>query len=159
MEGNFENIKTEQKETLESRDLEIMGKLNSLGVMFDYSINNEGNLVYNFYDAKRLEHAAFLLHTDNKIIVYQALHFGEDKFKEPESKKEVTPDELVQYLSEKFPDANKIIFSCCNPDRAKTFFAETNGKIIFIGTGNGTYSTWYNENEKMLTSVKNSIID
>lgn len=148
--------KNEDQNPLESRDVEVSDKLSSLGIKFESSINNEGKLVYTFPNVKKLGHSAFLLDTDNKKIIYQALHFGEDKFEEPGSKKEVKPDELIQYLSEKFPEADNIIFSCCNPDRARTFFTVTDDKIIFIGTGSGNYSTWYNDKENELFSIRNT---
>lgn len=155
MEGNFENIKLERENYLESKDKEIADRLASLGINFDYSINKEGKLVYNFYNVKGLDHSAFLLDADNKKIIYQALHFGEDKFEEPGNKKEVTPEELMQYLLEKFPGVDNIIFSCCNPERAKIFFDNIDDKIIFLGTGSGTYSTWYNSKENKFSSVRN----
>jgi hypothetical protein len=137
-------------------NIETNNKLNSLGIKYECSINGDGKLVYTFYDVEKLDHSAFLISSDNKKVIYQALHFGEDKFEEPGSKKEVDIDELVQYLSEKFPDADNIIFSCCNPDKAKTLLGEgLNDKITFIGTGSGTYSTWYNDRDKKLSSVRN----
>jgi hypothetical protein len=151
-----ENINNEKINILESRDQEIADKLSYLGINFDYSINNDGKLVYNFYNAKKLSHAAFLLDADNKKIIYQALHFGENIFEEPGNKEEVSSDKLVQYLSEKFPNTDNIIFSCCNPDGARISFANADDKIIFIGTGTGTYSTHYNEKDKVLSSVKNT---
>ena len=71
--------------------------------------------------AKQLGNAAFFLDADNKTVIYQALHFGGKKFEEPRSKKEINPDELMKYLSEKFPETDNIIFSCCEPDKARTF--------------------------------------
>jgi hypothetical protein len=155
MEG-LENIRNKEENSLDSRDQEVANKLIYLGIKFDYSINNDGKLVYNFYNAKQLGNAAFSLDADNKTIIYQALHFGGEKFEEPGNKKEINPDELMKYLSEKFPEADNIIFSCCEPDKARTFFADMGDKIIFIGTGSSTYSTWYNSKENKLSSVKNT---
>ena len=62
----------------------------------------------------------------------------------------------MQYISKKFPDADNIILSCCKPDKAQTLLADIDDKIIFIGTGPNTYSTWYNSNENKLSSIKNS---
>ncbi|MEK7635245.1 MAG: hypothetical protein AAB446_02340 [Patescibacteria group bacterium] len=155
MEG-LENIKNEEKTLLESKDQEVADRLGSLGIKFDYSINNDGKLIYNFYNVKQLGNAAFSLETDNKTTIYQALHFGGENFEEPGSKKEITPDELIQYLSEKFPEASNIIFSCCYPDKARTLLNKMGDKIIFIGTGSDTYSTWYNSKENKLSSVRNT---
>lgn len=156
MEGFLNTLKSERKKPLESRDQEIVDKLTSFGLRFDCSINTDGNLIYTFYDAKRLGDAAFLLSADNKEIIYQGLHFGEDSFEEPGSKRKITPDELIQYLLIKFPNAEQVICSCCNPDTARAFFTDDNTGIIFIGAGSGTYSTWYDEDSHTLLSVKNT---
>ena len=158
MLSNMEGLKQkiENEKTLESRDQEISDKLNSLGIKFEGSINSDGKLVYTFPNARKLDHSAFKLDTDGRNIVYQAVHFGEGKFEEPGSEKEVTPNELIQYLSEKFPEADAIIFSCCDPDGARALLSSTDDKFIFIGTGSGTYSTWYNDKENKLSSVRNS---
>lgn len=142
---------------LELRDQEINDRLGSLGIKYERSINGDGKLVYTFYNVEKLDHSAFLLNSDNKRIIYQALHFGGDKFEEPGNKKEVDIDELVKYLLNKFPDADNIIFSCCNPDKARSLLNKNmNDKITFIGTGSGTYSTWYNDKDKKLSSVRNT---
>lgn len=154
MEDIRQEIKKEK--TLEQIDQEIANKLSSLGIKFERSINSGGELVYTFSNVRKLDHNAFLLDTNSKKIIYQSLHFDGEKFEEPKSKKEVAPRELIQYLSEKFSEADNFIFSCCFPDKARAFLADMDDKIIFIGTGFGPYSTWYNDKENKLSSVKNT---
>lgn len=156
MEENFKNIKIEEK-SLDTRDQEVVNKLNSLEIKFNNFVNSDNKLIYTFSDVKRLDHNAFLLDANNKKIIYLSLHFDfkEGKFEELRSGREITPDKLTKYLSEKFPEADNIILSCCAPERARDLLREMSDKIIFIGTGVGTYSTWYYDKESKLSSVKN----
>ena len=149
--------KNEAVNSIELRDQEVIDKLKSLGINFEYFINSDGKFVYTFNNVVEADRAAYWLDASGAKIIYQALHFGKDKFVEPGSKEEVTPDNLLKYLSEKFPEAEKIIFSCCNPDNAKKTFGYRSDKIIFIGNGTGTYSTWYNKEEGKISSVRNTV--
>lgn len=155
---NMENLRPEIKggKDLESRDQEVANRLSSLGIKFESSVNSDGELVYTFHNVKEIDNnSAFLLDAGSKKIIYQSLHFGHEKFSEPGSNKEVSPQELLQYLSEKFPEADNFIFSCCSPDKARALLTDVDDKLIFIGTGIGNYSTWHYDKENKLSSVKN----
>jgi hypothetical protein len=133
----------------------VVDRLSSLGINFDFVLEHDGRLIYNFYNVEKIGRADFLLSAKDKEIIYQAAHFGEGKFEEPGSGIEAAPDELSLYLSKKFPKANNIILSCCNPDQAKIVFGNANNKVIFIGVGSNNYSTFYYDKEKKLSSVRN----
>lgn len=146
-------------ELIEPSDAEVIEKLKALGLNFEYFINDDDKFVYIFNNVQSADQSAFWLDAGDKKIIYQALHFGEDRFCDPANEKEITPKKLQDYLSEKFPGAEKIIFSCCNPDTAKQLFEIRDDKIIFAGTGTGTYSTWYSSSENSISSVKNTKIN
>ncbi len=149
--------KIEELNSIELRDQDVIDRLKSLGINFEYSINSDGKFVYTFNNVVEAGHASYWLDAGGAKIIYKALHFGKDKFEDPGSKEEIRPNDLLKYLSEKYPEAEKIIFSSCNPDSAKKSFGNMSDKIVFIGNGTGTYSTWYSEREKKVSSVRNTI--
>lgn len=154
---NVEKFGQVEQKQLNANDQEVVDKLRSLGINFDYSLEDNNRLTYNFYNTEKLGDSCFLIETEGKRVIYQALHFSGDKFQEPHGERSVLPIELVQYLSNKFPDADNVIVSCCNPDKVRAILKDVDGKIIFIGNGFETYSTWYFKMEKRLSSVRNVV--
>ena len=135
-------------------DREKINFLESLGVNFTYEIK-DNKLIFNFLNAVRIAHSAFLLDAGDKKILYKSLHFDNNEFSDTEDKRKIDSDKIPDYFKEKFPDVDEFILSCCNPDGARKIL-EGLGVIIFIiGSGSGTYSTWYDKEKKIVSNISN----
>jgi len=136
---------------VENSENSILQKLNSFGLNYEYKKDKDGKLIYQFNNVKEADGGAFWLDSKDMKILFQTFHFDEGKFKNPTDKSEITSDELFKYISEKFPDANEIVYSCCHPDDAKIALENTpNNKLLIIGSGSSEYKTIHNSNKNFI---------
>lgn len=136
----------------EISEREIVEKINSLGINYEH-LERKGKSIYTFFNVKPEGHNAFLLDTnEGKKVIFQTIHFDKDEFKNPsEITGKVSPEEMFQYVSKKFNDADEIIYNCCYPDDAKEVVKGMKNKPIIIGSGSSEYRTVYNSNKNFIT--------
>lgn len=137
--------------SLEGPEEPIVEKLLELGVNFNVAKNWDGRLIYKFFDVAEVGPGAFLLDSVNKKILFLDIHFSGRSFKRVGDSREISPEEFSESMSQKFPGADTIVYSCCYPDEAKTLFSDSSQKPLFIGSGSVEYKTVYNSRKKMIT--------
>jgi hypothetical protein len=150
MEGyDFSQIKKNEKTNpIETSNQVIIEKLDSLGVNYKSSINGNSESEYTFFNVLEEGSGVFSLDAQGKRVIFQTLHFDENNFKHPDNKKNtISPKDLLTYTAEKFPDADEIIYSCCNPEEARK---KINSHLI-IGSGFSEYRTVYNSRNHSVT--------
>lgn len=136
---------------LEGPENPIVGKLSELGVNFNVTRNWDGRLIYKFLDVVEVGPGAFWLDSGDKKILFLASHFDGGKFKNLEDGREILPEEFLESISKKFPEADEIIYSCCFPDDARAAFQDLDVKPVIIGAGRVKYKTVHNSRKNFIT--------
>lgn len=134
---------------VESVEQSVTERLDSLGVNYECTKDDNGKLIYRFFNVNGLEGGAFSLDAQGKSVVFQSFHFDDGKFKNPIDKSEITPNELLEMIKEKFPDADEFVYSCCNPDGARSLFHDDSR--IILGSGSSEYKTVHNSFSNVIT--------
>jgi hypothetical protein len=148
----FDKIFNKKNEFLENTEQATIEKLDSLEINYKHSLDKNGKVIYRFFNVTEENLGVFILDAKDKKVVFHTFHFGEDRFKHPEDKNsDISPDNLIKYVSEKFPDIDNLIVSCCYPDDAKNLFQDTETKPIILGFGLSEYKTIYNDKKHFIT--------
>lgn len=82
-------------------------------------------------------------------VVYSSIHFDGAIFRSPENMKEITVPDFLIFLKERL-GAEKIILSCCYPDRANKIIGEISGLEV-LGAGDCEVRTIYNDRKGVIT--------
>lgn len=140
----YKDNDTETKVKNESVEDLILHKLDTLAIEYRIS-KQETGLKYTFLNVKRIDDNAFVLDTQNdKKIVLHTLHFNEGELKHPDDYRAITAKELLEFLVEKFPDADNFVVSSCYVDDARQKLRDINNdKIILLGSGLSEYKVMY----------------
>ena len=146
----FFQKKEETDETIELDEKLVLEKLNSLGIKYKYK-NIDGKLTYTFLNVQDAGGGAFLLDAGGKKIIFQTFHLDDGKFKDPVNKNETSFGDLSRSVSEKFLDADSIIYSCCYPKDARETLKTSGDEAIIVGSGSVEYKTIHNSVRNFIT--------
>ncbi|MFA5124341.1 MAG: hypothetical protein WC473_00740 [Patescibacteria group bacterium] len=140
--------KERKNDSFEVVEKTILERLDSLGINYKYSKNQDGRLTYIFLNVQEAGNGAFYLDAKDKRIAFFSFHYDGGKFKHPEDKHEVSSDELLGYANERFSDVDEIIYSCCYPDDVRRIVQKP---LLIIGSGPSEYRTVYNSRNHSIT--------
>jgi len=142
---------TQKQEAVNGQERLTIEKLNSLDVAGEYLPGPEGRLTYKFLNVQKTDSSSsFVLETTGPKVVFCCFHFDDGKFKHPETKQEISIEELLAYFSEKFSDFDRLVCSCCNPDGAREIFNQISNPPIILGSGSSEYKTVHNSRENFI---------